>query len=343
MKTKNTLSLIGLKYNYCYTHRRCLLEYVRAGKMFSKSPRTSAKSQGHQQLTSDTADEKDQVIAGIQFTVRYVGSTEVAGHCGTGSGKTETVVAKIFKQKDLKTLKKMVMTVCSTSVSLCDESTGKLVANFPISLITYCNTDKSRERAFVFVARHRKENPFKAFVFQCETKQKAQELFKALSLGFTINYENVLAKRLQEARLQLNFGSTANSDSSGDEVCCACGDEKDTLKTVEEISKGNLPGEKRKNGVKIPFHMYVAQTDSRESSASVFNTPSVQGDARARSKTEPQAVSLNKPLYANGLPHNNTNCASDPLLISHGFEDDEFAQFVQQRSRSTSESPGPFL
>ena len=41
----------------------------------------------------------------------------------------------------------------------------------------------------MFVARDIPENPFKAFVFACESKTKAREAFKALSLAFIINYE----------------------------------------------------------------------------------------------------------------------------------------------------------
>ena len=67
----------------------------------------------------------------------------------------------------------------------------KLVASWsPVfPSITFCNIDNFYEKAFVFVARDKPENSFKAFVFACESKAKAREAFKALSLAFIINYE----------------------------------------------------------------------------------------------------------------------------------------------------------
>lgn len=165
--------------------------------MFSKLSPSFSRKAGHQQLTGNDADEKDRIIAGVQFSVRYIGSTEVAGANGTGSGKTEKPVAKIFEQQskksDGKTQKKMILTLCSKSLSVSEEACGKLVANFPISKITFCNIDSFHEKAFVFVARDRPESAFKAFVFACESKAKARELFKALSLAFMINYESYQA------------------------------------------------------------------------------------------------------------------------------------------------------
>ena len=161
-------------------------------KMFSKPSPIFARK-GHQQITGSEADDKDRIIAGVQFIVRYIGSTEVACANGTGSGKTEKPVAQVFDQQrksaNGKTHKKMVLTLCSKNVTVSDEARGKLVASFPISKITFCNIDIFYEKAFVFVARDKPENPFKAFVFTCESKTKAKEAFKALSLAFIINYE----------------------------------------------------------------------------------------------------------------------------------------------------------
>ena len=160
--------------------------------MFSKpSPRLPRKE--HQQITGSEADEKDRIIAGVQFFVHYIGSTDVAYANGTGSGNTENPVAQVFdklrREVNGKPQEKMVLTLCSKSLSVIDKACGKLVASFPIDKITFCNTDKFYEKAFVFVARDKPENPFKAFVFTCESKSKAKEAFQALSLAFIINYE----------------------------------------------------------------------------------------------------------------------------------------------------------
>lgn len=159
--------------------------------MFSKSSPSFARK-GHKQIKDSGADEKDRIIAGVQFVVRYIGSTEVACANGTGSGNTKKPVAEVFEHHRRngkgKTQNKMILTLCSRNANVCDETRGKLIASFPISKITFCNTDSFHEKAFVFVARDNPENPFKAFVFACESKTKAVEAFKALSLAFIINY-----------------------------------------------------------------------------------------------------------------------------------------------------------
>ena len=155
------------------------------------SPRFPRKE--HQQITGSEADEKDRIIAGVQFFVHYIGSTDVAYANGTGSGNTEKPVAQVFDQLRRKvngeTQKKMILALCSKSLSVFDKACFKPVASFPIDKISFCNTDKFYEKAFVFVARDKPENSFKAFVFSCESKYKAKEAFKALSLAFIINYE----------------------------------------------------------------------------------------------------------------------------------------------------------
>ena len=179
------------------------------------SPRFARKE--HHQITGsdmDLMDERDRIIAGVRFTVYYIGSTEVAGINGTGSGNTAKPVAQVFdlqrKNANRQTLRKLIVTVCSTNLSVSDE--GKLVASFPISKITFCNIDNNYERAFVFVARNKPENPFKAFVFTCESKPKAIEAYKALSLAFIINYECYQASL---ARGTLN-GKVGDGGSSSD-------------------------------------------------------------------------------------------------------------------------------
>ena len=103
--------------------------------MFSK-PSPSFARKGHQLITGSDADEKDRIIVGVQFSVRYIGSTEVPRANGTGSGNTEKPVAQVFDQWrrscNGKKNKKLMILLCSKSLSISDETCGKLVASFPI-------------------------------------------------------------------------------------------------------------------------------------------------------------------------------------------------------------------
>ncbi|KAJ7374157.1 hypothetical protein OS493_009498 [Desmophyllum pertusum] len=168
-------------------------------QMTYKISETEFARKGHQQLTGSDADEKDRIIAGVQFSVRYIGSTEVAGAQGTGSGKTEKPVAKVFEQQrkktDGRTQKKNDPNTVLEKSECQRGGMRKAGRKFPISKVTFCNIDAFYEKAFVFVARDRADSVFKAFVFTCESKTKAREVFKALSLAFMINYESHQASR----------------------------------------------------------------------------------------------------------------------------------------------------
>jgi len=175
--------------------------------LFSKySPRAK-----HQQLRQDGVDEEDRLIAGVEFAVQYMGSIEVASCFGTGSGNTDMPVAQVMEQSKTKTddkKKKMTMFVTHKSLTVKENVSGKLIASFPITKVTYCNVDTTHEKAFVFVAQERKEKPYKAYIFLCDSKSKAQEVFQTLSLAFKMNYESFQATAIREANLR----SYARSD-----------------------------------------------------------------------------------------------------------------------------------
>ena len=302
--------------------------------MFCRSP-SSISAKGHQQLTSDQADEQDRIIAGVQFNVRYVGSTEVAGLNGTGSGKTEIPVAQVFNQQKQKgeprIPRKMVMTLCSKSLSVSEESSGRLVANFPIAKISFCNVDTNYEKAFVFVARDSKEKPFKVFVFLCESKTKARDAFKALSLAFTINYESLQASRVREAS---NRAGARTSSSTSDEMKTddLIAEESDNSAAVQDQGvKNRSPRDGMIGAVTPPTecpHNYLSSV------CSPIRTPiqATIADNRVRSASTPYS--------SNNANRGGENIANRPCA-SIGGDDDfdaEFTQFAELRSRSKSDN-----
>ena len=110
-----------------------MLSKLRASRSFA--------GQGLQKITGSDMDEKDRIIAGVQFSVCYIGSTEVADMNGTGSSNTEKPVAEVYdqqKRNDRRKGMKMVLTISSRNLTANDETYGKLVASFPISNIVFC-------------------------------------------------------------------------------------------------------------------------------------------------------------------------------------------------------------
>lgn len=296
--------------------------------MFSKLSPSFARKAGHQQLTGSDADEKDRIIAGVQYSVRYIGSTEVAGAKGTGSGKTEKPVAKIFeeqsKRNNGKTQKKMILTLCSKSLSVSEEACGKLVANFPISKITFCNIDSFYEKAFVFVARDRPESAFKAFVFTCENKAKARELFKALSLAFIINYESYQASLTRSAPTSgLPALETASDVKASDE-------NSEHLHLNEGSNSPNDSCAPVSNGLKPPQGTRTAKPLEPLQNKNLLR---VVGDCRLRSASDPPCASASTSLPENRPPSLN------PVSLKIGDElEEEFTEFAELRSKCRSSS-----
>lgn len=310
--------------------------------MFSKLSPSFARKAGHQQLTGNDADEKDRIIAGVQYIVRYIGSTEVAGASGTGSGKTEKPVAKVFEQQkkkaDAKTQKKMVLTLCSKSLSVSEEACGKLVANFPISKITFCNIDTFYDKAFVFIARDRAENQFKAFVFTCESKVKARELFKALSLAFMVNYESYqasLARSKPANGLPADESKNTFFDGMADEPQQAS-DEKS-----EQSHCNGLSTSPKESSVPVlnGFHSPKQTRSPNPMGGPLRNKNLLRvADCRLRSASDPPPIGKTKaPAVASSPETHPSSLNPVPLKPSEEMEE-EFTEFAELRSKCRSSS-----
>ena len=312
------------------------------------SPRFARKE--HHQITGSGMDERDRIIAGVRFTVYYIGSTEVAGMNGTGSGNTAKPVAQVFdlqrKNANRQTLRELIVAVCSKNLSVSDE--GKLVASFPISKITFCNIDNIYERAFVFVARDKPENPFKAFVFTCESKTKAIEAYKALSLAFIINYECYQASL---ARAALNGkagdgGSSLNSNNESDNTyfdgLVEAGYEMKPTKGSSQQSE-----QFQCNSVmplrKESFSPILNDFDpSQERILALPRTQPIQNktllqvadcNSRIRSVSDPTQFGKTKPSLA---ATSNTRASGPNNGVDAEIEDAEFTEFAELRMRSST-------
>ena len=324
--------------------------------MFSQSsPRFSRKE--HQQITGSEADEKDRIIAGVEFFVHYIGSTDVSYANGTGSGNTEKPVAQVFDQlrrkANDKTQKKMILTLCSKGLSVIDKACGNLVASFPIDKITFCNTDKFYEKAFVFVARDKPENPFKAFVFTCENKSKAKEAFMALSLAFIINYEWYQTSLARGA-------SNGNETTAGKRSPCTRAEQNKTFFNCNEdrfkMKSAEIYPESEQlhcNGIMVSPKEFSAHDmdviqfkSSQEVSAPLtrpiqnkilhqvaeYRTASSASDPTQFSRQTRAAAAIPSPLAAGALqPHTTASSNSADTEM-----EDEFTEFAEVRSRWSS-------
>lgn len=277
--------------------------------MFSKSSKYSPK--GHKQLNQDGVDDEDRVLAGVEFAVQYMGSIEVASGFGTGSGNTDMPVAQVMaaqsRTKTDERKKKMTMIVTHKSLTVKEDVSGKLIASFPISKVTYCNVDATHEKAFVFVARERTERPFKAYIFLCDSKVKAQEVFKTLSLAFKMNYESFQATAIREASLR----SYARSDQ-------LFGGFETELITAQEPNEQNL---NIQNGF----------TESPLTNGTSFEGIKMP----SQSNKDFMAIDKQVEFLQNCRNRSNTDPVGTQLKSASGDEDfDEFTQLAKSRSNT---------
>jgi len=313
--------------------------------VFSKSSPSFARK-GHKQIKDNEADEKDRIIAGVDFVVRYIGSTEVACASGTGNGKTKRPVAEVFEQYrrngNEKTQKKVILTLCSRNANVSDEACGKLIASFPISKITFCNTDSFHEKAFVFVARDKPESPFKAFVFACESKTKAVEAFKALSLAFIINYgyyQASLARGEGEANDSPNHDSPDTTFTGGTEVSSLEEEPKKMAHRCDDSISSGLPtnilnpvcpygGNERTSSPpqSRPENKNLLQVADYRRHNRSSSDPTHLGDRRKTPGNVPSPLAVND-TTPKKTKENETE-----------IEDAEFTEFAKLRSKSQSSS-----
>ena len=158
----------------------------------------------HQRLDDSEADEKDRVVAGVCYPVRYMGAVAIPSHDeGKGKGSTDEAVTRIYDQYSSKSyskcLKRMELFVSANCVSLRDPSVGMVRFKFPTIKITFCNTDTTHQKAFAFVVKDLHSSPFTAIVVQCESTAMASDLFAVMSEAFRVRSSLYQAKRLDKA------------------------------------------------------------------------------------------------------------------------------------------------
>jgi len=200
------------------------------------SPLMTKKQKGqHQQVFGEGADDRDIILAGVDFNVKYIGSTVVPGEKGKGCEATEPAVRKVYdelkrRRSDPKNLKRRIMVVSAENIMISEPSGGESVASFPIGKISFCNVSKKIQKTIAFIAKDKPDDPFKAFVFQCESQPKTSELFQAVSKAFMVHFETFQAAKMR------NPWATRQSETTPSEK--------------ERIRSGGSPRSKDDSGIR---------------------------------------------------------------------------------------------
>lgn len=157
----------------------------------------------HQPLPESVADEKDKVIAGVSYTVRYVGEADILKSEGKGKGCTDEAIVEIYQRYSNKTkfksLARRELFVSANCVSLIEPSVGAILFRYQTVKITFCNTSAEHPNAFVLVVKDSPSSPFKAHVVHCESAAKANEIFTMVSQALKVRSALYHAKQLDKA------------------------------------------------------------------------------------------------------------------------------------------------
>ena len=142
----------------------------------------------HRFLSLEPQDEQDKVMAGSEFTVRYIGSTYVK----EDFGKTEKRMMEIFKNvvDKFQTRKpSMFRLIVDLGGAVVYDNEGSVSNRFQlcnIRYIIYSNIIQEYSKYFVLVGRGESDLSIRAHVFVCENKKKAKDLYETFIETFTL-------------------------------------------------------------------------------------------------------------------------------------------------------------
>lgn len=255
----------------------------------------------HQRLDASEADEKDRVLAGVSYAVRYMGALALASHEGKGRGCTDEVVTRIYDQYTskgyFKCLKRMEFFVSANCVSLWDPSESVLVFKYPTVQITFCNTDRTHQKAFTFVVKDLPSSPYTALVMHCDSAATASDLFAVMSEAFRVRSSMYQAKRLDKA------GWTTGLLLSQKKM-----DEEGKLDGRVDVLRSDGP--------------LVIEAGEKDQFA---------GSAR---DADPNNNSFAEPWAENGTEQVRNGQASGATVEEESAPDDDFLMFARERSMS---------
>lgn len=158
---------------------------------------------GHVRLTREDCDEKDLIIAGKSYHVRYLGSSEISRKKANGKGCTNESVREIYSRYSTKTsirsLAKRELFVSANCVSLYASTEHAVLFRFQTVNITFCNTSEENRNAFAFVVKGSHPRPLTVHVVHCENAAQANELALDMQEAFTVRSALYQAKRIDRA------------------------------------------------------------------------------------------------------------------------------------------------
>ena len=199
---------------------------------------------GHVRLTGNECDEKDEIIAGKRYQVRYLGSSQIPNK--DGKGCTSEAIREIYSRystKGLKSLTRRELFVSANCVSLYAMTEQAVIFRFKTVDITFCNTSEENRNAFAFVVKDTQS--FHAHVVHCENPAQANDICVAMYHAFEVRCALHQAKRVDRAGWAngLLSSQTQHLEEREDEANENGGYDSTTQNGIDETDANNNFGE----------------------------------------------------------------------------------------------------
>lgn len=166
-------------------------------EMVRNSPLMNRRGTGRYKVL-DQSENNDPFIKGIPFTIYYYDSATVLHTQNTP--EVQQTVLEVCEQsrKSSKPLKKVVLTVKASCVSVTNVATN-ISIDYPIYLVAYCGGHEEYEDIFFFIHKT-KLDEMRVEVFRCSSEGKVKAITLTAAKAFNIAFKAWTLEKKREMK-----------------------------------------------------------------------------------------------------------------------------------------------
>ena len=165
-------------------------------EMVRNSPLMHRRGSGGYKILD--SENKDPFVKGIPFTIYYYVSAPVEHTYNTPDVQQAVLEACEESKKTSKTLRKVVLTVKASFVSVRDVATN-IKDDYPIYLIAYCGGHEVYEDTFFFIHKTKLEK-MRVEVFKCSSQDQVKAITLTAAKAFNIAFKTWSLEKKREMK-----------------------------------------------------------------------------------------------------------------------------------------------
>ena len=165
--------------------------------MARNSPFTKKRMGGY---SVREVEQKDPFVEGICFYAHYVGSYEAASKYDSPDVQSCVTAAWSAAEKSGSPLKKVVITVRATNITV-KESGEKKSTEYPIYSVSYCGSSTSTDNLFFFIHKIGKTKLFLVQLFKLASREKVTAVTLTVAKAFNIAFKAYMIERRKRERV----------------------------------------------------------------------------------------------------------------------------------------------